>query len=272
MENKIMLSDIFKIDFTKFKLHLAGRNPDGEHPLDYFIEDTTIIKAWNEWRGSRNDWTRDYIFSVIEYYPKANTWLFAGISKVIERKEDGYVIEACEEYNKYFGRLLFSFYRYQGLMGRAKNLENYIEQFEVLEIFPEIYTGEIFPGYENVNHDFSMLESYLKREKIDWKTALQNVKGIYLVTDKSNGKNYVGSAYGEYGIWQRWQCYIDSGHAGNDQLQTLITAKGIDYARQNFKFAILEILPMGMTDSIIIERETRWKNILMSKEYGYNSN
>lgn len=272
MNQKIMLTDIFQIDYSEYKLHLAGRNPDGEHPLDNFIEDTNVIKQWNEWKGTKNDWTREFIFSVIEYYPKSNAWLFAGISKVIERKEDGYVIEDCEDYNKYFGRLLFSFYRYPGLLGRAKNLENYIDQFEVIEIFPEIYTGEVFPGYENINHDFSVLEMYLKRDKIDWKTALQNVKGIYLVTDKSNGKSYVGSAYGEYGIWNRWQSYIYSGHAGNDQLYTLIQQKGIEYARQNFKFAILEILPMGLADSIIIDRENRWKNILMSKDFGYNSN
>jgi hypothetical protein len=30
---------------------------------------------------------------------------------------------------------------------------------------------------------------------------LENVKGVYLIVDKSNGKMYVGSAYGDTGIW-----------------------------------------------------------------------
>jgi len=272
MTDKILFTDFFKLDPKQYKLHLGGRSPDGDHPLDYFIEDFNNWKGWNEWRGNRNDWTRDYIFSLIEFYPKQDTWLFAGIFKVLARHSDKYEIEECPEYKKYIGRLLISFHRYQGLLGRAKNLENYIDQFEISEVLPEIYTGEVFCGYENINHDFFILEKYLRKDKADWKTALQNVKGIYLVTDKSNGKSYVGSAYGDFGIWQRWQSYIGSGHAGNDQLYTLILEKGIEYAKSNFKFAILEILPMGLADSVIIEKETRWKNILMTKEHGYNSN
>ena len=36
-----------------------------------------------------------------------------------------------------------------------------------------------------------------------WKTALSNVKGVYIIVDTKNGKQYVGSAYGDECIWQR---------------------------------------------------------------------
>jgi hypothetical protein len=34
-----------------------------------------------------------------------------------------------------------------------------------------------------------------KQGKADWKAALENVKGVYLIVDRSHGKMYVGSAY-----------------------------------------------------------------------------
>ncbi len=158
-------------------------------------------KGWNEWRDL-NDWTRDYIFSLIEFYPNQNL-VFWCIFRVIERKEDCYVIEEVEEFKKYTGRLLLNFYRYQGLRGRAFKLEGYISDITVNQVLEYRYSGEVFPGYENIDHDYYSLESIFKMEKSDWKTALENVKGVYLITDKANGKMYVGSAYGDSGIWSR---------------------------------------------------------------------
>ena len=37
--------------------------------------------------------------------------------------------------------------------------------------------------------------------------TLENIKGIYLVTDTHTGRRYVGSAYGDMGIWSRWRQY-----------------------------------------------------------------
>lgn len=272
MLSEIKLLDIIRIDDpTLCKLHLGGRNESGENPLDYFAEDPKSWIGWNEYKGSKNDWTRDYIFSLIEFYPKANSWLFGGVFKVINRLDTKYDLEEVQEFSKFTGRLIFSFYRYQGLRGRAFNLESFINDFVVSEILPEIYTGEVFPGYDSINHDFNILENIVRREKIDWKIALQNIKGIYLVTDKINGKSYVWSAYGDSGIWSRWQCYIGTGHGWNDQLINLINKKGIDYARNNFKFSLLEIFSMTASDDFVISREEKWKEILLTKEHGYNS-
>ena len=81
----------------------------------------------------------------------------------------------------------------------------------VSELLREPYPGEQFPGYENINHDFSLLEAVFRSNRPDWKAALESVKGVYLIVDKSNGKKYVGSAYGAFGLWRRWGCYIDTG-------------------------------------------------------------
>jgi hypothetical protein len=152
-------------------------------------------------------------------------------------------------------------------------LENYYDEIAVLELLREKYTGENFCGLENINHDFQTLESIYKVVKPDWKAALENVKGIYLITDKSNGKRYVGSAYGGSGIWSRWESYICTGHGGNDELTRLIEKEGIEYARKNFTFSLLEYRLMKVDDKSIIEREEYWKKVLLTRGvYGYNKN
>ena len=120
MSTPIMLTDIVNVpDPTQFKLHLACANEDGIHPLNEYVANRANWIGWNEWRGDKNDWTRKYIFSFIEYYPIANAYLFGGVFEVKERLPDRYVIEECLEYDKWEGRLICSFHRYQGLRGRA---------------------------------------------------------------------------------------------------------------------------------------------------------
>jgi hypothetical protein len=53
-----------------------------------------------------------------------------------------------------------------------------------------------FCRYDKINHDFNVLESIFRIQRSDWKAALDNLKGVYLISDKSNGKLCVGSAYG----------------------------------------------------------------------------
>ena len=113
----------------------------------------------------------------------------------------------------------------------------------------------------------------VRNGKQDWKAALENVKGVYLITDKSNGKRYVGSAYGGSGIWSRWACYVGTGHGWNDELTKLIKQEGIEYARKHFQISLLEYRAMKTDDNTIIERECYWKDVLLSRgQFGYNKN
>jgi len=273
MNIPIKLTDIIPIpNPSEYKLHLACPNEDGVQPLNEYVENRANWIGWNEWRGDKNDWTRKYIFSFIEFSPLSNSYLFGGVFEVIDRLPEIYVIKEIDAFAKWEGRLLCRFHRYQGLRGRAFYLENFIDSFEVLQIFQERYSGEKFCGYESINHPFSTLRAILRSEKPDWKASLMAVKGVYLIIDISNGKTYVGSAYGEAGIWSRISCYMNTGHGWNDELVKTIDQKGIDYAMANFKFSILEVFAFNASDEFIFERESHWKNVMLSRQFGYNKN
>jgi hypothetical protein len=144
----------------------------------------------------------------------------------------------------------------------------------VAEVLREPFSGRAFSGYEHINLSFSELEVLVRNDRPDWKTALEHVKGVYLITDTSSRthRHYVGSAYGDDGIWSRWRSYVDSVHGGNAELRQLAEEKGLAHCRANFRFALLEYLPAYALDETVLDRESHWKQVLMSREFGLNQN
>jgi len=271
----IKLSEIMSIENRqKYKVHLASFNGK-EHPLDVFVKSPKDWDDWNAWRMKQDDFNRQYIFSLIQFFHEPDIWLFGGIYEVTYRGKENnslsYKVKLLENSRNLVGRLKVRLRR----PGRARavSLERYFDQIAVFEILREVYTGKEFCGFENINHDFQFLENVFKTNKPDWKSALENVKGVYLITDKSNGKRYVGSAYGDTGIWSRWSSYIETGHGSNEGLTKLIREQGIEYARKNFTFVLLEYRSMKADDKVIIERENYWKEVLLTRSnFGYNKN
>ncbi|WP_207956190.1 GIY-YIG nuclease family protein [Rubrobacter marinus] len=243
--------------------------------MDAFVRDRNDWELWNRWRPGRNRFNRQYIFSLIDFYLESDIWLFGGIYKVVSRSPDSYShsyrVQLDRASARFVGRLKVHFkhpYR-----ERSVKLENVYERMAVSELLREPYSGERFPGYENINHDFGLLETVFRSNRPDWKAALENVKGVYVIADKRNGRKYVGSAYGDFGIWARWGCYIGTGHGWNDELTKLIREEGIEYARKNFRLSLLEYRPTRTDDRVIIERENYWKEALLSRgPFGYNKN
>lgn len=256
-----------------FKFHAARYNQYDE-PLDVFLRDRSEWDAWNSWQGNKNEFNRDYVLSFIKFYPEDDTWLFGGIYKVLarghEKNAHSYEIELSDQGRDLIGRLKI---KASISRGRAFNLETLHDRLQVSEILKEPYSGETFCGYENVSLDFSMLEVIFRNERIDWKTALQNVKGVYVIADKKTGKKYVGSAYGDTGVWSRWSAYMQTGHGWNKELIGLVDRAGTDYAHENFRMTLIECWPFRADDSMIIRRENFWKEALLTRgKHGYNSN
>lgn len=143
-------------------------------------------------------------------------------------------------------------------------------EMEIIQIHPGLHYKQ-FTDYADFILDFNELKEIVTNGYGDWKKMLSVIKGIYLISDIKTGKLYVGSAYGEDGIWGRWYSYVlTDGHGGNKQLKELV-AKNNDYAK-NFKFSVLMILPKTITADQAIEKERLFKNKLGTNSFGLNSN
>jgi len=270
---KIALPDLTP-DVTKF--HLARYNGE-EHPLDVYIHG--YFDEWQSWQGKRN-FSRPYVVSLIQA-KNAQRWLYAGTFAVVgvEEKQQRaltwqsecyhYNLKRIEVSDDYSGRM----YVQSNYKGRTSYLngETLANELRIEEIAPVKLTFQDFPGYRNLVLTREQLELIIRHDMASWRTALENVKGIYLLTDTCNGKLYVGKASGAFGFWSRWSYYFTSIHGDNAALIEELgdaTAEKLD----GFRFSILEVMDPNATEPEVQERENHWKNILMSRVLGYNRN
>lgn len=267
----IYVSDIIRLENPNdFKAHFARYNGH-EQPLEVLARSETGWKSWQEYRPNRDEFSRPRIFSLVKLHYLTDKWLFGGIWDILERLPDRYVVRQSTDYAGFIGRLVIDYaYRQRGT---RVNLENHFTQMQVFQVMEEPYRGQPFPGYSSVDLSFEELETIIRNDRPDWRTALVNVKGIYLITDTSTGRRYVGSAYGTQGIWSRWCNYVGSGHGGNVELRELAKDADLSYCRANFRIALIEDIPFRESDEHILAREGFWKRLLLTRgQYGLNRN
>ena len=142
---------------------------------------------------------------------------------------------------------------------------------EVVEILPQGYVRE-FPGYDEVLLTYHELREMVAHpaSNREWHRALGSVAGVYLITDSSNGLQYVGSAHGADGILGRWKSYARTGHGGNRLLRDLLAKN--PRAADSFQFSILRALPTSLTKEEVLGNETLYKKKLGSRAHGLNAN
>ena len=170
------------------------------------------------------------------------------------------------------GRLVIEWEKNARAKGRKP--DNMLPEMSVAEILPKPYVGEDFPGHANIDHSYAALEKLWSESKPDWRAALEHCHGVYLITDLKSGLRYVGSAYGDDGIWSRWQVYFRTGgHGGNKLLRSLLGKKRPEYARENFQFSLLEQASSRDSEQQILNREAYWKRVLLTRgKFGLNEN
>lgn len=145
-------------------------------------------------------------------------------------------------------------------------------EMEVVEICPGL-NYKRFTDYSELILSFKELREIVLNEYKEWKIVLSAVKGVYLITDTRTGKLYVGSAYGDDGIWGRWRDYVSTnGHGGNKSLVELTDSGKSDYASKYFQFSILMLLPKTVTADEAIVKEQLFKRKLGTNAFGLNNN
>lgn len=270
---------------TKIKFNMNAGNVEIRAWDLLFKEDETEweqINAWKTKHPNNNLNHADYLLAFAQYYPYGPEYfIFGGLYKIkkIEPEvfdEVGYELTLMEDYKEYRKRLIVKLKKPIGrdLYNRLyKNIQDTLEP-EVYEIAPNTKLGH-FPGYQNVTLSHPQMQQIISRNEPSWKQALMNVKGVYVITDLSNGKLYIGSASGNTdGIWQRWSDYanIENLTGGNKLLNEIKLDKGKDYIVNNFQYSILEIFDTKTKADIIINRENYWKNVFCTRKYGMNYN
>ncbi|MGD9562828.1 MAG: GIY-YIG nuclease family protein [Pyrinomonadaceae bacterium] len=266
----ILLNDILDLDSVALgntKIRFVTSN-GATNPIDLFKNDRSQMDKWLYKNPKRVRVFREGQTVVGLARIEGGKWLLFDVGEI---KKDlnqlnavGYEFEHVSEYEKYFGRVIVEFKnRSQQMVRRA---ESVIDRCVVRQILEDTFDNDVFPGYENVNLSWNDLNRVLTKSV--WKTALENQKGVYLITDKSNGQMYVGSAYGTTMIYGRWASYVKCGHGGNVELKK----RTFDHIKENFYYSILDIYKSTIEDKVIISRESWWKKTLMTREFGYNIN
>lgn len=251
------------------KIHLATWNGQN-NPLDVYLAGE--FDEWQRWQTRRN-FERPFVISLIAIRG-GNRWLFAGVHTAHghEWKEAHDLFRydlrerpTCLELN---GRLVARFVR----PGRQSylNAEKWADHMTVSELLPERLKIAEFPGFRAVDLSKPELDLIVRQGLESWRTALSNVAGVYLITDTLSGKLYVGSATGAGGIWQRWTDYALRGHGGNLELRRLVDEQGENRVSA-FRFSILETADVHASNEDVLRRESHWKNVLLTREYGLNS-
>ena len=269
----LKLTDLIRlagVELGDFKIHCAtGVKSD---PLGAFL-----AGGWKEWQETQNqkNFECDQILSLI--YLGGSRWLFAGVFAVLGVEQGNvhnpngykYSTRELEGLDHLTGRAIVNFdktFRQSYLRG-----VNYGNELVVVEIRNQRMTIGDFPGFNRVLLSQVMLRTVVREANPSWLAALANVAGVYVIVDNTTGRQYVGSAYGGVGIWQRWSAYAKTGHGGNKELRQLLAAKGDEHAK-HFQFAILEVCDLNASDDYIIARESHWKEVLRTREFGLNKN
>lgn len=282
----IKFEDFFKVpDESATKVKFNMNKGDVTKPAwDLLLEDKPEwieMNAYKTKQPNNNLNKAKYLLAFAQYYPYGpNYYIFGGMYKVEIIDENiendiGYNLTLMDDYKEYIKRLIIKLERPIGWDIYNKKFESVQKSLnpEIYELAPSTKLGT-FPGYNSVKLSHKDLQRIVNNDEPSWKNALSNVKGIYVITDKSTGKLYIGSASGNAeGIWQRWSNYADIKNltGGNKFFEEL---KGIDnqYIIDNFSYSILEIFDMRTKQEDILNRENFWKDVLKTREFGMNRN
>lgn len=261
---------------TKIRFNMNNGHDD---PIKLYQDNREIInKQWFYWKeGNKSLFQVGQIAICLVRMPKnKDQWLLTTIDTVskdlnVDKKGIGYEGTPIKEYEKYFGRVIVKFHNeHEQLVRWLNNLKS---DLEVSQILPDTFRDDSFPGYDNVKLSYSDLKRIVKNSYNDWIAALSNQKAVYLITDTNTGKLYVGSATSDNEmLLKRWKDYLETGHGGNEKLIKLVEAEGIEYIEKYFQYSILENYNAKVDDKFVLGRESWWKDVLKSEDFGYNGN
>ena len=286
MNGQLKLNDLLKLspeELRNTKVRLNTSNEKGINPIDEYKKDQKKLLTWNYWN---NKSYRPGQISIGLANMGNSKWLLFTVGKIInlldtpvresgEPSTDGAGVgveyETLPEYECLYGRVIVKYENRSQQMFR--NADSIIDDLTVEELLPAPFRGFEFPGYDRICLSFEELATIVNGDYPGYRNALMNQKAVYILTDKSNGKLYVGSATAQNGmLLTRWSNYVSNGHGGNVELKKLVEEKGFDYIKKNFQYSIIENYNSIIDDSHVLKLESYWKDVLQTRNFGYNKN
>lgn len=257
-------SDI--LDHARVKI---VRHKDSREQYRHVMKDRQALLNYQQEQGRDVFKGCDYIVSFIGVERRRS--VFLGVFKINYSEPRGekhyYELTPVPDFENLVDRLVINW----GDNTRAWHQWYHTQEKEVIEILPKGYIGH-FPGLLDFVLEFDELRTLINNPdaNYEWRQHLSAVNGIYLILDNKTGSQYIGSACGMNGIWQRWNDYAATGHGHNKELIAL--QKTDPQYHRNFKFSVLQSLPSNITQREIVAIEKLYKDKLGARAHGLNRN
>lgn len=280
--DELHLNDFLRFsreEMERVKVRFNLQPKGGQDPMELYLENHEKVNTdWLLARKKRRFFCEGEIAIALLRLDDQGRWLLTTIKRITKdldiTSETGavaYEASELEQYAPYFGRTVVYYRKTQ--QAPVRRYEEIHKDLVVNEILPDVYTGGGFPGYDQVRLSWRDLKRITEQRPADWVGALENQKAVYLITDRSNGKLYVGSATSQNKmLLERWKDYVRTLHGGNKKLKRMVEEKGEDHVRKYFQYSILENYNAKVSDDFVLKREAWWKEVLQSRAYGYNDN
>ena len=280
--DELYLNDLLRFsreEMERVKVRFNLQPKGGQDPMELYLENREKVNTeWLLAKKKKGFFQEGEIAIALVRLDDQGRWLLTTIKRITKAldvvSETGaiaYEASELEQYAPYFGRTAVRYHKTgQAPLWRYKKIH---EKLVVDEILPAVYTGEGFPGYDQVRLSWQKLKRIAEQRPADWINALENQKAVYLITDTSNGKLYVGTATSRNRMLMvRWESYVKTLHGGNKKLRRIVEEKGEDHIKNYFQYSILENYNAKVSDDFVLKREAWWKEVLQSRTYGYNDN
>jgi len=269
MEGKLKLNDLLQLrkeqlSNARIRLNMSHKKED---PFEIYKADHDKLYEWN-YHANKSFKNNQIIIGLIKMGPDSDKYLLFTIGTITDDTRKPIVgYDTLSVYDDLFGRVVVTYHNtVQQTFRRADKI---IDELIVGEIMPTRGKPFDFPGYQNVHLNYSQLKAIVEGKYPSYENALERQKAVYVLTDTSNGKLYIGSATSQNGmLLARWKNYVKNGHGDNTGLKNI----PFDHIKKYFRYSIIEHFDESFNDVYVLERESYWKKVLDSRNHGYNKN
>lgn len=288
MTDLIHLQDILPLDnLSKEGKVLIVRH---SHQNLHEMEEKGLIEEYQSFQGRTGFMDAKYLVSFLAT-EKGNHARFFGIYKVrgIRKGSDcpkfsddlayydpGYEpgvtfhleLEKLPGFDKYRDRLIIDWMTPRGWYHNYKTTTAKV----LLQILPINFVSD-FPGLMNIKVSYQELEKIIHYPEShpQWRESLQHLQAIYLILDTESGNQYIGTTFGDNGLWNRWESYVRGDRTGGNIEFKALKEKDHHFYR-HFQYSILEVLSKTADKHYCIAQETLWKDKLGTRAFGLNRN